>query len=116
MNDRPLRPQPGRPGVYRHEGVPCPACGKYLDAMADTDRGRSREAADGDFVVCVRCGVVSILVVGALGVAFREPTPDELDEFMRDYRDVVARRSEWLRDLRKGPAANRWLPYDGPPE
>lgn len=112
MSDAPIRPQPGRPGVYRHEGVSCRACGKVVDALTNTDPG-GRQARDGDFIVCAACGVVSVLVIGALGVAFREPTAEELAEFAVDHGHVAAAPHEYLGDNRPRPSG--YLPYDGPP-
>jgi hypothetical protein len=88
-DDAPITAQPGHPGTYRHKGLPCRACGKYVDAMTNTDPG-GRQARDGDFMVCVGCGVVSVLVVGALGLAFREPTPEEIAKFAVNYGHVAA--------------------------
>jgi hypothetical protein len=112
MTDAPIRPQPGRPGTYRHKGLPCRACGKYVDAMTNTDPGGG-QGRDGDFMVCLGCGVVSVLVVGALGLAFREPTADELAEFTAKFGHVAAAPAAYLGDRRPAPAGH--LPYDGPP-
>jgi hypothetical protein len=84
----PIRPQPGHPGVYRYDAVACPACGKPLDAATNSKPGE-RAAQDGDFSVCAGCGVVSIFVIGALGVGFRTPTPDEMAEFTREYGHMI---------------------------
>jgi hypothetical protein len=103
MSDAPIRPQPGHPGTYRHRGLSCLACGKYVDAMTNTDPG-GRQGCDGDFMVCVGCGVVSVLVVGALGLAFREPSADELAEFARDFGHVAAAPAAYVGNRRPASA------------
>ena len=83
-----LRRQPGEPGTYRHAWMTCPACGKKVDSMSITDPG-SGEPEDGDYVLCYGCHVVSVLVVGPFGMAFRTPDRAELDEFMRQHAHVL---------------------------
>lgn len=91
----PLRPQPGRPGVYRHPALSCRACGATHNALTNADRG-GPPANDGDFTVCFRCGVVAVLVIGPLGVAMRAPSPEELLEFAQDHPHVVDARTTYL--------------------
>lgn len=89
MSESPLRQQLGYPGTVRYDAMPCPACGKVNDAFSDASGG-DRQAYDGAFAVCVGCGVMSIISISALGVALREPTPAELDEFTTRYAHIAA--------------------------
>lgn len=96
----PLRPQPGHPGTYRHSGLSCPGCGAYADAITNSEPG-GPTADDGDAAICVHCGVVSILVVGPLGVAYRRPDPAELAEVMAQHGHLIHdRRGVLARNLR----------------
>jgi len=76
----PFRQQPGHPDVYRHETLPCPACGRPNNS-AKRAQGKPQSPGDGDWSICFGCGEVSVYAVGSFGVALREATGQELREF-----------------------------------
>lgn len=84
-----------QPGVYRYDAVSCPACGKRHDAAANVKPGDGA-VQDGDYSVCVGCGVMSIFVIGPLGVAFRAPDADEVAQFIALYGSVVSDPRQYL--------------------
>lgn len=90
-----FRPQPGRPGVKRHEALHCGACGYQIDAASTLDSS-DRTPSDGDWAVCFRCGEVQVYVVGPLGVALRTATTEELAKFSRQPENA-----KMVRDLHR---------------
>jgi hypothetical protein len=57
----------------------CPACGHKSDALTDPDQRNTPN--DGDYAVCFYCGEVAVIVNGPFGMAVREPTIAELEQF-----------------------------------
>lgn len=80
----PLRPDDSR-GFRAQRAAsgttwPCVACGYSADALTQVD-GTRAAPADGDYIICIRCGEVTVVVAVAGGLAVREATTAELQEF-----------------------------------
>lgn len=80
---------------FRHQALNCRVCGSVLDAASRVQD--AVEPYDGAASICFNCGEVSIFVIGAFGVALREPTTQELAELASDpeYREMRALLSQY---------------------
>ena len=87
-----FRVSPDDPSSMMHKALSCVACGYRFDAASLPEHGPAQAPKDGDYSLCFRCGEVQVYVVGALGIAVREATVAELEEFASVPEQVAAVR------------------------
>lgn len=92
-----FRFQSGRHDTARHAQLHCPVCSYGFNAAGSPDGSPIERLPDNnDLTVCFNCGELLVYVVGALGVAVRVATADELALFQSNPKNL-----RWLKMLHR---------------
>lgn len=66
-----------------HHKLTCPACGSPNDGQTNPKEEES-VPSDGDLSICLYCGHPAVFVADGDGLAYRELTDEEREEFERN--------------------------------
>ena len=79
----------------------CPTCGYKSDSHAAVGP-KPAQPKPGDAGLCLRCGQVLIYEIDMVGLRFRLPTHDELDERIQDDR-IATVLAAWVATYNRTP-------------